>query len=108
MSKDLVSVYTTLPDRESVDRLARLLVEERLAACANFFPLESVYRWKGKLEKASEWALILKTRRGLYEAVERRIRDAHPYDVPAVVAYDITAGLPDYLAWIGESTRAPS
>jgi periplasmic divalent cation tolerance protein len=105
MREDLVSVYTTLPDRASADRLARILVEERLAACANAFPVESIYRWQGKLEQASEWALILKTRRALYAAVERRIRDLHPYEVPAVVAYDITAGLPHYLAWIRESTN---
>jgi periplasmic divalent cation tolerance protein len=108
MSEDLISVYTTLPDRESADRLARALVEGRLAACANAFPVESVFRWQGQLEQASEWALILKTRWGLYAEVERRIRESHPYEVPAVVAYDITAGLPDYLAWIRASTREPS
>lgn len=108
MSADLISVYTTLPDRASADRLARTLVEERLAACANAFPVESTYRWQGKLEQASEWALVLKTPRALYSAVERRIRDIHPYEVPAVVACDITAGLPDYLAWIRASTREPS
>lgn len=108
MSADLVIVYTTLPDRGTADRVARVLVEERLAACANAYPVESVYRWQGRLEQASEWALALKTRQALYAAVERRIRELHPYEVPAVVAYDITAGLPDYLAWIRESTREPS
>jgi len=108
MGTDLISLYTTLPDRASADRIARILVEEQLAACASAFPVESTYRWQGRLEQASEWALILKTRRALYAAVERRIRELHPYEVPAVVAYDITAGLPDYLAWIRETTREPS
>ncbi|KPJ51801.1 hypothetical protein AMJ39_09245 [candidate division TA06 bacterium DG_24] len=102
-----IAVYTTVANREEADALAEALVGERLVACANAFPILSVYRWEGEVEKADEWALVLKAREDDYDLIERRIKELHSYDVPAIVAYRIAAGSSDYLGWIDESCRRP-
>ena len=101
-----IAVYTTVADEETARRIARALVDEGLVACVNFFPIRSVYRWEGTREEADEHALIMKTRGELYGRLEGRLRELHPYDLPAIVAYEIAAGLPAYLAWIDASTEA--
>lgn len=99
-----IAVHTTLPDENTARKIARILVTEKLAACANFFAIESIYYWEGKIEEEGEYALILKTRKELYKEVEKRIRELHPYDLPAIISYKIERGLPQYLGWIGEET----
>lgn len=85
--------------------IAKALVSEKLAACANILgPAHSVYRWQGKVEEAQEIVVIFKTRRDLAEAALTRIKALHSYDVPCAVVYDISAGAPDYLAWINRET----
>ncbi len=102
---DCLQIVATVERREDAERIARALVEERLAACAQISgPIESTYHWRGKIETAQEWRCTVKTRRDLYEAVERAIRSLHPYEVPEIVAIPIEAGLPDYLAWIEAET----
>ena len=88
-------------------RIARTLVERRLVACVNVLsaPVESVYRWKGKIETAKEFLLIAKTSRARFKAVERAIRELHNYELPEVIAVPIVAGSPDYLGWIDENVR---
>jgi periplasmic divalent cation tolerance protein len=105
-TNEAMSIYTTLPDEGHARRIARTLVTESLAACANTFPIESVYRWKGEIVEEREWALLLKTRAELYPRIEERLRALHPYEIPAIVAYPIARGLPAYLQWIDEATRA--
>lgn len=101
-------VLTTAPDREVAERLARTLVEERLAACVNVLPaMQSIYRWKGQIESASEQLLVVKTRTADYAAVEARIRALHPYELPEVIAVPILAGLPAYLAWLDNPDGTP-
>ncbi|MBS0209237.1 MAG: divalent-cation tolerance protein CutA [Planctomycetes bacterium] len=96
-----ITVSTTLPSREDARRLSAELVERRLVACAQMIgPIDSAYRWEGKLETAQEWLLMLKTRCDAYPAVEQAIRERHPYDTPQITAHDITAGYAAYLAWI--------
>lgn len=98
-------VLTTLPDAESAERLARGLVEARLAACVNVLaPCVSFYHWQGDVKQDGETPLIIKTRAELYPAVESYLRQHHPYELPEIVALDIVAGLPDYLHWIIQST----
>ena len=105
MSEDTALVYVTAPTQDEALRLARLAVEERLAACANVLgPITSVYWWDGKLNQDPEVALVLKTRAGLVEALTERLKAAHPYEVPCVVALPIAAGNPDFLAWIRAET----
>jgi periplasmic divalent cation tolerance protein len=84
------------------ERIGLTVVNEGLAACANVLgPIRSVFRWKGKIERGREVALILKTRRTRLAALTRRIKALHSYDVPCVVALPIEGGNPDFLAWIG-------
>ena len=102
---DFIQVVTTTEHREDAERIARTLVEERLAACVQVSgPITSTYRWQGKIETAEEWQCCAKTRRDLYEKVEQAIRRLHPYEVPEIVAMPILAGSADYLKWLAEET----
>jgi len=86
--------------------LAQSLVEARLAACVQLGPaLRSTYRWQGKIECAEEVQLQIKTSRKAYAALQTHIRERHPYELPEIVAVDVTAGLPTYLQWIVDETR---
>lgn len=95
----------TCPDAASAARIADALVGERLAACVNVLPgLQSVYRWQGQVERASEVLLLIKTTRARLEALSARLVELHPYELPEVLAVDIAGGLPAYLAWIEDAT----
>ncbi len=95
----------TCPDAASAARIADALVGERLAACVNVLPgLQSVYRWQGRVERASEVLLLIKTTRARLEALSARLVELHPYELPEVLAVDIAGGLPAYLAWIEDAT----
>ena len=97
----VLAVLTNLPDSESAFNLAREVVALRLAACANVLaPATSFYRWEGKDEQASEYPVLLKTTRARYPELERAIRDRHPYDLPEIIAWEVSAGLPGYLEWV--------
>ncbi|MFP5350041.1 MAG: divalent-cation tolerance protein CutA [Gammaproteobacteria bacterium] len=94
-------VLTTCPNTEVASRIAQALVKERLAACVNVLPaMQSVYRWRGNLESASEHLLLIKIRADNYAAVEERIRALHSYELPEVIAVPLVGGLAAYLAWI--------
>ncbi|NLA67159.1 MAG: divalent-cation tolerance protein CutA [Gammaproteobacteria bacterium] len=86
--------------------LARRLVEERLAACASVLPgLRSTWRWDGAIQEGDEVLLLAKTSAARFDALAARIVELHPYSVPAVVAVEVAAGLPAYLAWVDAETR---
>lgn len=94
-------VLTTCPDAETAGRIARALVEERLAACVNILPpMRSVYRWKGQVEEANEQLLVIKSVTAQFTALRDRLRALHPYELPEIVAVPILDGLPEYLAWL--------
>jgi periplasmic divalent cation tolerance protein len=96
-------VTTTLPDQASAERLAAVLVNERLAACAQVLgPVSSTYRWQGSVEHSAECYCHLKTTVARLPALEARIRELHPYDVPELIALPIIGGNSDYLRWIQE------
>lgn len=97
-------IYTTLPDKITTKKIAKTLVKENLVACVNFFTVESVYRWKNKLTEDREYALIMKTKKSLYKKVEKRLNELHPYEVPAIVSYEIKNGFSGYLSWIHKET----
>ena len=99
-------VITTLPDQDAAERLAESLVETGLAACVNIgATVTSIYRWDGRLQRGTELILTIKTTRARYPALEKAIVDGHPYELPEVIAVPITAGLPEYLAWIEACTK---
>lgn len=104
--RGVLLVFTTLPDAESADRVARQLVEKRVAACVNRLPpCVSTYRWRGEVETASEVPLLIKTSRETYPLLERALRTIHPYEVPEIVAVPVQAGLPAYLEWVAQETE---
>jgi periplasmic divalent cation tolerance protein len=97
-------LLVTAPDLEVARRLARGLVEARLAACVNLVPgLESHYRWQGRVESAAEVLLVIKTAARRVPEIERRLLAEHPYDTPEILRLPLAAGTPRYLAWLGES-----
>ncbi len=103
MEKQPRLIFCTCPDRECADKLANALVDERLAACVNILPgIRSVYRWEGKRETASETLLLIKTHHRAYPALERRILELHPYELPEIIAVPVENGLPAYLDWISD------
>ena len=98
-------VLTMLPTADAAAEMARTLVEERLAACANLIPaIRSIYRWQDKIEDTNEVLLLLKTRTEHFERLKGRILELHPYEVPEVIAIPIEAGYSAYLEWIGKAT----
>ncbi len=102
---DFIQVTTTAPSREEADRIAQTLVERRLAACVQIAgPVESHYRWKGALERSTEWLCLIKTRRANYAAVEAAIRANHSYEVPEIIACPIETGSASYLDWLRAET----
>jgi len=108
MDSDYIVVLTNLPETESAEKLARHLVELRLAACVNVLgPCTSIYHWKGKIETEKEVPLFIKSKRDNYALLEEAIRAAHPYEVPEIIAVPVVGGLTAYLNWLGEVSSAP-
>jgi periplasmic divalent cation tolerance protein len=104
VSKNIV-VFVTAPDEQVAALIGRTLVEERLAACANLVsPIRSIYRWQGAVEDGSEHLMLIKTRASHYPALEARVKQLHPYEVPEIIAVEIGHGSSRYLQWIREST----
>lgn len=105
---DKVVVLVTCASGKEAQRLGRAAVEARLAACVNVLgaPVESIYRWKGKVERAREVLLMMKTSRKKLSALRAVVERLHSYDVPEFIAVPIAAGSPAYLAWIEECLAA--
>jgi periplasmic divalent cation tolerance protein len=102
---EILLVFTNLPDRAAAERIADTLVTEGVAACVNVLgECASVYRWQGKVERASEVPLLIKTTRAAYPRLESALRELHPYELPEIIALPVSAGLPEYLNWVAEQT----
>lgn len=98
-------VLTTTGSQEEARKIAHALVDRRLAACVNIVPhIESVYRWQGKVESASEWLLVIKTQSWFFDRVRDAIKELHSYDLPECVMLEIAEGSQEYLNWIAENT----
>ncbi len=98
-------VYITAGDMEEARKLGRKLVEERLVACVNIFPLTSIFRWKDSIDEAQEVGIIAKTKTEKVKEIEKRVKELHSYEVPCVVSFRFDEGSADYLKWIGESVE---
>jgi periplasmic divalent cation tolerance protein len=99
-------IISTAGSREEASRVAHALVEEKFAACVNIVgPIESVYRWQGKVESVQEFLMLVKTTQAQSNAAMARIRELHSYEVPEAIVININDGLSAYLSWIGESVR---
>ncbi len=99
-------VYITAPNREEAKRIGRILVEERLAACANILPeIESFYWWEGRLENEGESAIFAKTTGEKVGRLIQRVAELHPYECPCIISFKIEEGHAPFLSWIQEETK---
>ncbi|MEO0073174.1 MAG: divalent-cation tolerance protein CutA [candidate division WOR-3 bacterium] len=102
---NLLQVSTTFSRRSDALRIARTLVEQRLAACAQIVgPITSIYWWQGRRYRSREWLCLLKTRTSLYPRLQQKLLRLHPYETPEIVATRVVTGNPDYLDWIRRET----
>ncbi len=99
-------VFNTCPNHDTALKIANTLIEQGLAACVNIVPgLESIYKWKGKIEHGTECLLIIKTNIDRYTELEQAIVKHHPYELPEIIAVPLSEGLPAYLGWMDESLK---
>jgi len=107
---DKIVVLVTCGSAKEARKIARAVVEKRLAACANVLssPVQSVYRWKGRVESAKEFLLIIKTTKLRFPKLKAEVKRLHSYDVPEIIALPIQAGSANYLAWISNSVALAS
>ena len=104
MAEKILLALSTFPDGDTARRISNEVVTERFDACANILPaVESIYRWKGKVESADEVLGIFKLDAQRYREFEMKLRALHPYDVPEITSCKIDNGLPEYLRWVTES-----
>jgi periplasmic divalent cation tolerance protein len=104
MAKAL-EVHITAPDRAQAEALARMLVDQRLAACVNIVGgVRSIYRWDDQIQEADEVLCLVKTRPELLGPLTDRVRAAHPYEVPEILAFEVEEGNEDYLRWLDSAT----
>ncbi len=104
---DYVVCLVTIDDLDKAAEIARSLVESKLVACVNIIPeIRSIYFWQGKVCDDSERLMLMKTRKERFSDVQRAVKALHPYQVPEIIALDISDGLPDYLKWIDDCTGA--
>ena len=104
MAAKILLALSTFPDAETARRISNQLVTEKFAACANILPaVESIYRWKEKIETAGEVIVFFKTTPDRQKAFQEKLRSLHPYDVPEIVFISVTNGLPEYLCWVMEN-----
>lgn len=103
---EFIEVHSTIDSQEEADKICTAVVNARLAACAQVTgAIRSTYWWEGKLERADEYLLMMKTTRDRFRALAQLIRENHSYDVPDIVAVPILEGTEDYLAWINRETQ---
>ena len=104
MSQKILIALSTFPDSEIARRISNQLVSERFAACANIFSsVESIYRWKGKIESGNEILVFFKVSEDRQSAFQEKLRSLHPYDVPEIIFVPVANGLPEYLKWVNEN-----
>jgi len=106
MAERVLLALSTFPDAEIARRISNQLVSERFAACANILPsVESIYRWKDKLESGNETLVFFKLSEDRQSAFQDKLRSLHPYDIPEIIFVSIASGLTDYLQWVSENCR---
>jgi periplasmic divalent cation tolerance protein len=106
MVEKILLALSTFPDAEIARRISNQLVSERFAACANILPsVESIYRWKEKIESGNETLVLFKLSEDRQSAFQDKLRSLHPYDVPEIIFVSTASGLTDYLQWVFENCR---
>jgi periplasmic divalent cation tolerance protein len=106
MADEIVLALSTFPDEETARQIAKQLVTENFAACANILAeIDSIYRWQGKVEKGREVVVFFKTAENRRAAFQEKLRALHPYEVPEIIFIPVTTGLPEYLRWVVDNSR---
>lgn len=103
---DVCLVLVACPDEACAKELARALVEQRLAACVQRFPITSTYRWKTEIHDEAEWMLMIKTTKSVYPKTEAYVKSHHPYEIPEIICVPVEAGLPAYLGWVNDEVTS--
>src|ERR1700751_6033023 len=104
MAQNIFLALSTFPDMETARRISNQLVSEKYAACANILPsVESIYRWKEKIENANETLVFFKLSEDRQTAFQEKLRSLHPYEVPEIIFVQVARGVPEYLRWVAES-----
>ncbi len=102
---EYIQVFVSASDEKEAFRIADELIDNKLAACVQIVgPVTSVYRWKNKKEKTSEWICIIKSKKEIYSKLENKIKEIHTYEVPEIVVLPIVNGNKDYLKWLEQET----
>ena len=106
MAERVLLALSTFPDRETAQRVSNQIVTEKFAACANILPaVESIYRWKDKVETGHETLVIFKLSEDRQSAFQEKVRSLHPYEVPEIIFVPVSNGLPEYLRWVADNCR---
>ena len=109
MAEKILVALSTFPDAEIARRISNDLVSQRFAACANILPaVESIYRWKEKIESGNETLVLFKVSEERQSAFQDKLRSLHPYDVPEIIFFAVVSGLPEYLHWVSENCSQAS
>src|SRR5438067_5002276 len=104
MSQKILLALSTFPDAETAQRISNQLVTEKFVACANILPaVESIYRWKGKVESGNETLVFFKLSEDRQSDFQNKLQSLHPYEVPEIIFVPISSGLPEYLRWVAEN-----
>jgi len=106
MSNDYSVILTTASERSDAEKIAEILVNEKLAACVQIMPITSYYRWEDSVHNDAEWLVMIKGRAGSYHAVESTILAHHPYDIPEIIQILVAQGFKPYLDWIDQETKS--
>jgi periplasmic divalent cation tolerance protein len=106
MPDEILLAFSTFPDIQTARRIARTLVTEKFAACANIIPaVESIYRWQGKVEQGNETLVLFKTTAARSATFQEKLKSLHPYDVPEIICLPIVEGSPEYLRWVIDNSH---
>lgn len=100
----MIVVYIVCKDKKEAKKISDMLIRKRLAACTNTFPISSAFRWKGKMNKAKETAIIAKTKESSWKKIKKEVRSLHSYEVPAIMKFDVEAN-EEFERWVCEETR---
>ncbi len=100
----LVTIYTSVDSKEKAFEIARKLLCDKLCACVNIFPLQSLYWWEGKIEVADECGIFIKTRKSIYKKTVEKLKEIHPYSVPMIIVYEAEFVFDKYMDWLIKET----
>ena len=104
MAEEILLALSTFPNRETAQKISNQLVTGKFAACANILPaVESIYRWKNKIESGNETLVFFKLREDQQLAFQEKLRSLHPYEVPEIIFVPVSSGLPEYVRWVSDN-----